>query len=155
MEPFLCCHPDARLRCAKEELPAVTVRDAGRDCAVCLEELQPGESAVVTPCEHVYHARCIAPWVQARGTCPLCRTHVGAGDRDGLVLCTFGAGRRLGLGRRVAGRIFGVKVLAADGTLARPRRPLIQGMLLRTRISLGALFHRDRVVTGLQDEIVL
>ncbi|KAL6614178.1 hypothetical protein ACP70R_036448 [Stipagrostis hirtigluma subsp. patula] len=109
------CHPEAGLR-APAPLPAVTVGGAGGDCAVCLEKLAPGASAAVTPCGHLYHPRCVAPWIKARGTCPLCRAHVGGGDRDGLVLCHFNSGR-LGLGRRIAGRIHGVRYLDKDGKL--------------------------------------
>ncbi|CAO1942244.1 unnamed protein product [Urochloa humidicola] len=119
------CHPDAGLlRSPAPSLPTVTVRAAGRDCAVCMEELTPGSiAAVITPCEHAYHPSCVAPWIEARGTCPLCRAPVGgvAGDddRDGLVACRLSAGR-IGLGRRVAGRIFGVRILDEDGKVVRP-----------------------------------
>ncbi|WVZ68210.1 hypothetical protein U9M48_017173 [Paspalum notatum var. saurae] len=115
------CHPDAVLRGpAPVPLPAATVNESGHDCAVCLDELRPGASAVVTRCEHVYHPRCIAPWLEARGTCPLCRAPVDDADRDGLVTCQFSDGRT-GLGRRVGGRIYGIMILDGDGKLARPR----------------------------------
>jgi hypothetical protein len=83
-----------------------------------MEALEPGSAALVTPCGHAYHPRCVAPWLEARGTCLLCPAHVGAGD--GLVLCRFHGGR-LGIGRRIAGRVFNVRVLDADGNLKRSR----------------------------------
>lgn len=84
------CHPAAASR-SSEKLATVAVRDAGRDCAVCMEDLVPGSEALVTPCGHAYHPGCVAPWLEDRGTCPLCRAHVGG--RDGLVLCHFDGGR--------------------------------------------------------------
>ncbi|CAO1946553.1 unnamed protein product [Urochloa humidicola] len=126
------CHPDAGLlrTPAPSSLPTVTIRSAGRDCAVCMEELTPGAAAaVITSCEHAYHPSCIAPWIEARGTCPLCRAPVAGGgagdDRDGLVTCRLSGGR-IGLGRRVAGRIFGVRILDEDGKVV-VRRSVLRG----------------------------
>ncbi|RLN21680.1 hypothetical protein C2845_PM07G28350 [Panicum miliaceum] len=133
------CHPEARPR-PPAPLPTVTVRGAGRDCAVCMEELEPGASAAVTPCEHAYHPHCVAPWLEARDTCPLCRAPVGgAGERDGLVACHLPGGR-IGLGRRVAGRIDGVRILDEDGKLERARalRRGYKGVGLRARIAATA-----------------
>ena len=133
------CHPEAGLR-TPAPLPTVTVRGAGRDCAVCMEELMPGASAAVTPCGHVYHPHCVAPWLEARGTCPLCRAPVvgGAGDRDGLVACHLPGGQ-IGLGRRVAGRVYGVRILEEDGKLVRPRvlRCGFKGVRIRARLAIG------------------
>uniref|UniRef100_K3XR74 RING-type domain-containing protein n=1 Tax=Setaria italica TaxID=4555 RepID=K3XR74_SETIT len=140
------CHPEAGLiKPPAPSLPTVTIRAAGRDCAVCMEELKPGVIAAVTPCEHVYHPPCVAPWLQARGTCPLCRAPVaGASDRDGLVTCRFPSGR-IGLGRRVAGRIHGVRMLDEGGKLVRPRvlQRGFKGVHLHARMTLGALVSRD------------
>uniref|UniRef100_J3L5S0 RING-type domain-containing protein n=1 Tax=Oryza brachyantha TaxID=4533 RepID=J3L5S0_ORYBR len=109
---------------------ATTVRDAGRTCAVCLNDLEPGASALVTPCGHAYHPRCITPWLEVNDTCPLCRAKSGlhaedGGDAgsacDGLVLCELlddGRWRYL-LGRRVSGRIFAVRNLDQNGKLVR------------------------------------
>lgn len=136
------CHPDAGLRAAAP-LPTVTVRDSGRDCAVCMDELQPGAAAAVTPCDHAYHPSCIAPWLNARGTCPLCRAPVGGTDRDGLVTCRFPNGQT-GIGRRVSGRIYGAKILDEDGEIVRPRgTSRFKGVCLRARMAIGALVRRD------------
>ncbi|KAF8775343.1 hypothetical protein HU200_004755 [Digitaria exilis] len=136
------CHPEATLRGATALLPTATVLAAGRDCAVCMEELEPGTVAsVITPCEHAYHPPCVAPWIEARGTCPLCRAPAGdyAGERDGLVTCRFDRGR-IGLGRRVAGRIYGVRVLTEEGKLVRPGVLRgFKGLRLRARITIGGL----------------
>ncbi|KAL6846295.1 hypothetical protein ACP4OV_023743 [Aristida adscensionis] len=42
-------------------------------CTICLETFSPGEQVVVTPCNHMFHQGCIAPWVKGHGSCPVCR----------------------------------------------------------------------------------
>ncbi|CAL5064779.1 unnamed protein product [Urochloa decumbens] len=54
-----------------EEPPAVTEEKA---CTICLETFLAGEQVVVTPCNHIFHQGCIAPWVKGHGTCPMCRS---------------------------------------------------------------------------------
>ncbi|CAL4980447.1 unnamed protein product [Urochloa decumbens] len=44
-------------------------------CAVCLEEVRPGEAAAL-PCSHSYHPGCVLPWFAAHGACPCCRAAV-------------------------------------------------------------------------------
>ncbi|KAJ1286188.1 hypothetical protein BS78_03G333700, partial [Paspalum vaginatum] len=131
------CHPDVVLRTpVPVPLPTATVNESGHDCAVCMDELQPGASAVVTPCEHVPGAPG-AP--------------VGDAARDGLVTCQFSDGRT-GLGRLVGGRIYGVRILDEDGKLARPRGLSgFKGVRLRPRTAIGALLHRDLATVAVAD----
>ncbi|WVZ48950.1 hypothetical protein U9M48_000335 [Paspalum notatum var. saurae] len=43
-------------------------------CAVCLAELADGVNVRVLPvCMHYFHADCVAEWLRAHQTCPLCR----------------------------------------------------------------------------------
>ena len=42
-------------------------------CAICREEQQVGDVALVLPCGHCYHERCVRSWVIAVRTCPTCR----------------------------------------------------------------------------------
>ncbi|XP_050204609.1 E3 ubiquitin-protein ligase RING1-like [Mercurialis annua] len=42
-------------------------------CAVCLEEFEPKETVMMTPCDHMFHEACIVPWVKSHGQCPVCR----------------------------------------------------------------------------------
>uniref|UniRef100_A0A1D1YH91 RING-type E3 ubiquitin transferase n=1 Tax=Anthurium amnicola TaxID=1678845 RepID=A0A1D1YH91_9ARAE len=42
-------------------------------CAICLEAFGPNEQVMATPCNHMFHHGCIAPWVRSRGECPVCR----------------------------------------------------------------------------------
>lgn len=144
------CHPAGPRAGAGDDatarLAAVTVRDAGRTCAVCLDELEPGASALVTPCEHVYHPLCITPWLEISGTCPLCRRGSTPEDDapDGLVLCDLQGGQ-FGLGQRVAGRVFTVRILDKDGKLVRHDGVLrwFTGVCRRVRAAGGALLRRE------------
>lgn len=50
---------------------------AAEDCAVCLGEVETGETLRQLPaCQHVFHRECIDPWLRAHATCPLCRSGV-------------------------------------------------------------------------------
>lgn len=49
----------------------------GLECAVCLSELEEGETARLLPkCNHGFHLDCIDMWFQSHSTCPLCRNPV-------------------------------------------------------------------------------
>jgi len=66
---------------------------APQHCAICLEPLEgsrlnPGfgrTKAKWLPCSHGFHAFCIAAWLSARSTCPLCRTPM-SGQAEALVV---------------------------------------------------------------------
>lgn len=47
--------------------------DDGKRCAICLEDFEPKESVMVTPCNHMFHEECIVPWAKSNGKCPVCR----------------------------------------------------------------------------------
>ncbi|XP_011090059.1 putative RING-H2 finger protein ATL53 [Sesamum indicum] len=50
--------------------------DYGGDM-ICLEEYKDGDTrAVITACNHRFHAVCIKTWLVQNDTCPLCRTLV-------------------------------------------------------------------------------
>ncbi|KFZ19720.1 hypothetical protein V501_00541 [Pseudogymnoascus sp. VKM F-4519 (FW-2642)] len=43
-------------------------------CSVCIESFAENENVRILPCSHIYHQRCIDPWLLNKsGTCPLCR----------------------------------------------------------------------------------
>jgi len=41
-------------------------------CSICLGEYDHGEDLVRLPCNHIYHAECIASWTNNNVRCPLC-----------------------------------------------------------------------------------
>lgn len=47
--------------------------DAGKRCAVCLEDFETKQFVTTTPCNHMFHEECIVPWVKSQGKCPVCR----------------------------------------------------------------------------------
>ncbi|CAH9093378.1 unnamed protein product [Cuscuta epithymum] len=47
-----------------------------RRCSVCLEDFEVGGKASELPCNHIYHRRCITPWLINEYTCPICRHDV-------------------------------------------------------------------------------
>ncbi|PAA81273.1 hypothetical protein BOX15_Mlig026653g2 [Macrostomum lignano] len=55
----------------------------GLQCFVCLDEFKQGVSADVLPCQHHFHQQCIKPWLEKRGTCPVCRSPLSASGTDG------------------------------------------------------------------------
>mmetsp|Transcript_7987 Transcript_7987/g.20476 ORF Transcript_7987/g.20476 Transcript_7987/m.20476 type:complete len:340 (-) Transcript_7987:631-1650(-) len=50
-------------------------------CAICFDVLRCGEHVRTLPvCGHLYHARCLDPWLMKRGTCPVCRARALHGE---------------------------------------------------------------------------
>ncbi|KAJ1441877.1 Zinc finger, RING-type [Sesbania bispinosa] len=45
----------------------------GKRCAICLEDFEPKEEVMLTPCNHMFHEDCIVPWLTSKGQCPVCR----------------------------------------------------------------------------------
>ncbi|KAG5020747.1 hypothetical protein JHK87_016602 [Glycine soja] len=53
-----------------------------KSCAICLEDFDPSEEVMLTPCNHMFHEDCIVPWLTSKGQCPVCR----------FVICEIGRG---------------------------------------------------------------
>ncbi|KAH8585857.1 hypothetical protein B0O99DRAFT_646047 [Bisporella sp. PMI_857] len=71
--------PDSRIRIPRKEhvLPNIYPpgsRPEPTSCSVCTEDFVESENVRILHCGHIYHQRCIDPWVlEYAGTCPLCR----------------------------------------------------------------------------------
>lgn len=46
------------------------------ECAVCCENFEEDELAVVLRCAHVFHEACAVPWLRLHASCPVCRFDV-------------------------------------------------------------------------------
>lgn len=51
-------------------------------CVICLEDFEPKEVVMVTPCNHIFHEDCILPWVKSHGRCPVCRFSFSTNARE-------------------------------------------------------------------------
>lgn len=55
----------------------VKKRDSAKDtcCSICLADYKNTDMLRVLPeCDHLFHLKCIDPWLRLHPTCPLCRT---------------------------------------------------------------------------------
>ena len=44
-------------------------------CSLCLTDFKLDESTSNTPCNHLFHTRCLTKWFEKKKTCPRCRNH--------------------------------------------------------------------------------
>ncbi|XBI62734.1 hypothetical protein VPH35_043295 [Triticum aestivum] len=69
--------PKALLLACKEATAAQQCRRVvtTAECSVCMEDLavEDNADAVLLPCSHAFHGRCLAPWFHRVSTCPMCR----------------------------------------------------------------------------------
>ena len=40
---------------------------------MCWEDFVLSEEVRKLNCDHIYHEKCIVPWLELHGTCPVCR----------------------------------------------------------------------------------
>ncbi|KAM6432255.1 E3 ubiquitin-protein ligase RNF181 [Liasis olivaceus] len=78
--------PPPAARRAVESLPEVRVTalqaDKGLKCPVCLLEFEEQERVRKMPCQHLFHAGCILPWLGKTNSCPLCRHELPTDDEQ-------------------------------------------------------------------------
>jgi hypothetical protein len=60
-----------------EALETVEAPSDGRDCPICLQD-DDTAAWKETPCGHRFHGRCVERWLQAKGSCPMCRSQLVA-----------------------------------------------------------------------------
>lgn len=47
------------------------------NCPICLEELNKASAFTITSCNHMFHTKCIEPWLDTNSSCPCCRKDTG------------------------------------------------------------------------------
>uniref|UniRef100_A0A0K0FMC3 RING-type domain-containing protein n=1 Tax=Strongyloides venezuelensis TaxID=75913 RepID=A0A0K0FMC3_STRVS len=78
----------AKKRLSKANLKKIPVKKYVKNeepdtCAICLEDFVEGEKLRVLYCNHVYHCKCIDPWLtKNRKVCPICKRKVGPSTGD-------------------------------------------------------------------------
>ncbi|XP_041980380.1 E3 ubiquitin-protein ligase RNF115-like isoform X2 [Aricia agestis] len=59
------------------ELPSQVVNEelaaTNTACSVCWDNFSLGENVSKLECDHMFHSKCITPWLQLHATCPICR----------------------------------------------------------------------------------
>ncbi|XP_015087971.1 uncharacterized protein LOC107031202 [Solanum pennellii] len=54
--------------------PAISIKDLMNEtCPVCQEEFKDGNDVITTCCSHMFHTRCLLPWLSKNNSCPTCR----------------------------------------------------------------------------------
>ncbi|XP_016508287.1 E3 ubiquitin-protein ligase SGR9, amyloplastic isoform X1 [Nicotiana tabacum] len=62
-------------------LPSVEVMSGSeRECVICKEEMREGKDVCKLPCDHIFHWKCILPWLKKMNTCPCCRFQLPSDD---------------------------------------------------------------------------
>jgi RecG-like helicase len=49
------------------------MKKSGKECCVCFSNFQDGELIRKLPCTHIFHDKCVMPWLERSITCPNCR----------------------------------------------------------------------------------
>ena len=47
-------------------------RNANKECSICMNTFDKGDTVVILPCQHMFHLACMERWVQRKNVCPLC-----------------------------------------------------------------------------------
>jgi len=57
-------------------------KDQETACAVCKDDFKDGDKVIQFPCpnKHLYHGRCIQPWLKLHNSCPVCRFELPTDD---------------------------------------------------------------------------
>lgn len=67
------------------EIPKIiiTAEHTTTQCSICFDEFKLAEIDVrKLPCSHLFHEKCIFPWLRTSGTCPVCRASLNQPSGD-------------------------------------------------------------------------
>ena len=60
-----------RTKLTKKLLQDLNLKDA--KCMVCIDNFKTTQTVITLPCKHVFHTKCICPWLKEDHVCPICR----------------------------------------------------------------------------------
>lgn len=73
---FAAQRPSPISQSVLNELPKATITDVEtlKQCAICFEDFKLAEVDIrKLPCNHMFHEKCIFPWLRTSATCAVCR----------------------------------------------------------------------------------
>lgn len=85
MSTFLTTRSPPVTQRTLQEIPTLTITQEQTDtqCSICFDEFKLAETEVrKLPCNHMFHERCIFPWLRINGTCPVCRARLSRTNED-------------------------------------------------------------------------
>jgi hypothetical protein len=53
--------------------PIRELPDGARQCLICMEDFERGETRIILPCLHGFHEGCAHKWLLSNGCCPVCK----------------------------------------------------------------------------------
>ncbi len=76
----LCRHGNISvlMHAAQRQEPMVLaeVKEEGKTCCICIEDLEKGSKERMLQCGHMFHRPCIAKWLKQKRECPICKQQV-------------------------------------------------------------------------------
>jgi len=52
------------------------MKKSSKECSVCCHSFNDGEIIRRLPCKHMFHNKCLMPWLEKHVTCPNCRLNL-------------------------------------------------------------------------------
>ena len=72
-----------------KKLKMMKVGQSSKLCAVCLETFHKDTVIYKLPCKHIFHQKCLIPWLERKCDCPNCKMdlykHFSSQDREEYV----------------------------------------------------------------------
>jgi Ring finger domain len=70
-----------------QEIPKITIAQeqvqAQIKCAICFDDFKLNETDIRNlQCNHIFHEKCIFPWLRSNATCPVCRFRMPNANDD-------------------------------------------------------------------------
>ena len=50
--------------------------DEIQECSICISAIQVNDTIIELGCKHIFHHKCLQPWIEEHRSCPLCRENI-------------------------------------------------------------------------------